>query len=113
MYQGVKREERNRLAAEALKSVGLEDKMQNRPNELSGGQQQRISIARAVVTNPALILADEPTGALDSTTGEEVMDIFTELNRQGKTIVLITHERTIAEHAHKIIHLSDGKIVEN
>lgn len=111
MYQGVRKSERDRRATIALEAVGLKDKMQNRPNELSGGQQQRVSIARAMVTDPAIILADEPTGALDSQMGKEVMDIFTKLNEQGKTVILITHEREIAEYARKIIHVSDGNIV--
>lgn len=112
LYQGVKRKERDVRAIEALRTVGLADKIQSKPNELSGGQQQRISIARAIVTDPEIILADEPTGALDSKTGAEVMDIFNELNKQGKTIIVITHEKEIAAYAKKIIYLSDGEIVK-
>lgn len=112
MYQGVPKKERERRAEEALETVGLKDKMQNKPNELSGGQQQRVSIARALVTKPSIILADEPTGALDSKTGDEVMELFTKLNNQGKTIILITHEQEIANFSKKIIHLSDGNIIQ-
>lgn len=112
LYQGIKGKERDTQAIKALQTVGLADKLQNKPNELSGGQQQRISIARAIVTNPEIVLADEPTGALDSKTGAEVLDIFTELNKQGKTIILITHEKDIAAYAKKIIRLSDGEIVD-
>jgi putative ABC transport system ATP-binding protein len=110
-YQGVKHKEREEMAMKALKIVGLEDKTFNKPNELSGGQQQRVSIARALVSDPEIILADEPTGALDLHTGKEVMELLQELNRQGKTIVLITHESEIAAYAKKIIKISDGNIV--
>ncbi|QQS58866.1 ABC transporter ATP-binding protein [Candidatus Peregrinibacteria bacterium] len=113
MYQGVRKSERNERSITALHAVGLGDRLQNRPNELSGGQQQRISIARAMVTNPAIILADEPTGALDSKTGREIMDIFTKLNKEGKTVILITHEKEIADYAQRIIHLSDGNIISS
>jgi putative ABC transport system ATP-binding protein len=99
-------------AKEALKKVGLEDKFASKPNELSGGQQQRVAIARAIVTNPSLILADEPTGALDSKTGAEVLEIFTQLNKEGKTIVLITHAAEIAEYAKTIVHIRDGLIAD-
>ncbi len=112
-YQGVSHAVRLQRAAVALRAVGLDDRMQNRPNELSGGQQQRVSIARAMVTDPAIILADEPTGALDSKTGKEIMEIFTELNKQGKTIILITHEQEIADYARRIIQISDGNIVSS
>lgn len=112
-YQGIHKTEREERAIEALKIVGLQDRMHNKPNELSGGQQQRVSIARAIVTNPEIILADEPTGALDSHTGTEIMELFSKLNTQGRTIVLITHEHEIAKYAKKIIHISDGKIIEN
>lgn len=111
MYQGVPFVEREKRALEALRIVGLEDRKNNKPNELSGGQQQRVSIARALVTNPEIILADEPTGALDSTTGQEVMQLLTDLNKQGKTIILITHEQRIAAYAQKVIHIADGKIL--
>ena len=112
MYQGVRKEERLKRSKKSLETVGLGDKIHNKPNELSGGQQQRVAIARAIVTNPALILADEPTGALDSKTGDEVMEIFKDLNKQGKTIVVITHEKDIADKAQRVVHISDGNIKE-
>jgi putative ABC transport system ATP-binding protein len=111
LYQKVNPEKRTRLALQALKIMGLEDKINSLPNELSGGQQQRVSIARAIVTNPQIILADEPTGALDSNTSEEIMNIFVKLNQEGKTIILITHEQEIANYAKKIIRIVDGKII--
>ena len=113
MYQWVGKKEREERAREALIRVWLGDKLHSMPNELSGGQQQRISIARAMVTNPLLILADEPTGALDSRTGEEIMWLFTELNKSGKTIVIITHEPDIDKFAKTHIYLKDGKIVQS
>ena len=113
MYQGVPRRERDRRAREALETVGLGDKVRNFPNELSGGQQQRVSIARAMVTDPSIILADEPTGALDSKTGAEVMNLFTDLNKMGKTVILITHEQRIAEYAQRTVFISDGEIFES
>ncbi len=94
----------------ALVSVGLGDRVHHKPNELSGGQRQRVAIARALVTQPAIILADEPTGNLDSKTGEDIMTVFAEIHRQGNTIILVTHEEYIAEHANRIIRLRDGKI---
>ncbi|MBU1018262.1 ABC transporter ATP-binding protein [Patescibacteria group bacterium] len=112
MYQGVSQAERRRRAHEALSAVGLGDRIASKPNELSGGQQQRVSIARAIVTNPSMILADEPTGALDTQTGEDVMRIFKKLNDDGKAIILITHESNIAEHASRLIHIVDG-IIQN
>ena len=111
MYQGVKRFKQKEKAKEALEKVGLADKMNNNPNELSGGQQQRVAIARAIVTNPSIILADEPTGALDSKTGEDVMQTLVKLHQQGKTIVLITHDEKVASYAHRQIILKDGLII--
>lgn len=100
-------------AKELLKRLGLEGKERNFPNQLSGGQQQRVAIARALINDPEIILADEPTGALDTASGEEIMQIFSELNKDGVTIVLVTHERYIAEKAQRIIHIRDGLIYEN
>ena len=97
-------------ARDALKSVDLEPRMFHKPNELSGGQRQRVAIARALVNKPAILLADEPTGALDSTTGAEIMALFEELYEKGNTIVLVTHELDIASHAHRIIHIRDGRV---
>lgn len=112
IYQGVKREKRRARVKEALEKVRLEKRAKHLPTELSGGQQQRVAIARALVTNPSLILADEPTGNLDSKTGEEIMDIFRELHRQGNTIVLITHDDEVAKQASRSIHIRDGKVSE-
>ena len=112
VYASVSLSERKERATAALKRVGLGDRLNHRPNEISGGQKQRVAIARAIVNDPAVILADEPTGNLDSTTAEEIMRIFQELNREGSTIVMVTHEREIAEYSKKIIHLRDGKLVE-
>ena len=111
MYAGVSKSERRKRAKEALDNVGLGDKVKNLPNQLSGGQQQRVSIARALVGRPALVLADEPTGALDSKTGVEVMALFKSLHESGHTIVLITHNNAIAAAAQRIIRLEDGKCV--
>ncbi|MDP2638493.1 MAG: ABC transporter ATP-binding protein [Candidatus Levybacteria bacterium] len=110
IYAGASREEREDKARKALDQVGLGSKLQNRPNQLSGGQQQRVAIARALVMDPSIILADEPTGNLDTKTGEQIMEIFRKLNRQGKTIILITHELTIAKQAQKIISVRDGEV---
>lgn len=110
IYSGVSRSSRRAMAHEALEKVGLADRIHHKPNELSGGQRQRVAIARALVNNPAIILADEPTGNLDSNTGEEIMEIFKELHKAGNTIVLITHEEYIAKHSHRVIRLLDGLI---
>ncbi len=111
IYAGVSRGERLKKATEILKTLGLGDRLNNRPNQLSGGQQQRVAIARALMNDPELILADEPTGNLDTKSGQEVMRILENLSREGKTIILITHEAEIAKHAKKIIRIADGKIV--
>ncbi|MDN5293799.1 MAG: putative transport system ATP-binding protein [Eubacteriales bacterium] len=113
IYAGVGREERRRRAMQALEKVGLADRVDHKPNEISGGQKQRAAIARALVNNPLIILADEPTGNLDTRTGEEIMALFQQLNREGVTIVLVTHEREIAEHANRIIHFRDGRVVKD
>ena len=110
IYAGMPSAERIERAKEALTSVGMESRMNHKPNELSGGQRQRVAIARALVNNPSIILADEPTGNLDSQTGVEIMALFDSLHREGNTIVLVTHEHDIAEYAHRIIHIKDGKV---
>ncbi len=110
IYAGVDPEEREQRAAAALTAVGLGDRLQHKPNELSGGQRQRVAIARALVNNPSIILADEPTGNLDSKTGEEIMALFENLYQQGNTVILVTHEADIAKHARRAIHLRDGLI---
>ncbi len=112
IYQGVKRSERTRLVKEAMERVGLQKRAKHLPTELSGGQQQRVAIARAIVTKPSLILADEPTGNLDSKTSQEIMDIFHELHKQGNTIVLITHDDEVAKQASRSIRIRDGKVSE-
>ena len=111
VYAGISRADRHVRAREVLEQVGLGDKLKNRPNQLSGGQQQRVSIARALVRNPPVILADEPTGALDSHTGREVLGLLQQLNKQGHTVVLITHDNSIAVQADRIIRLEDGQVV--
>jgi putative ABC transport system ATP-binding protein len=113
IYRGVRAAERRRLVGEALEQVGLADRRRHTPNSVSGGQQQRAAIARAIVTDPALILADEPTGNLDSRTGEGVMALFSELNAAGRTIVLITHDAGVAAQAHRTIRLADGRISDD
>lgn len=110
IYAGVKSAERKERAKEVLTKVGLGTRIDHKPNELSGGQRQRVAIARALVNNPSILLADEPTGNLDSKTGEEIMQLFEELYRQGNTIILVTHENEIAEHARRIVRLRDGLI---
>jgi putative ABC transport system ATP-binding protein len=112
VFRGVGRSERRERAAEVLDSVGLGDRLEHLPNELSGGQRQRVAIARALVNDPALLLADEPTGNLDTDTGAQIMGLFEELYDRGNTILMVTHEREIAEHAERIIHLLDGEIEE-
>ncbi len=110
IYNGTPAEERIARAKKALEMVDLVDRMMHKPNELSGGQRQRVAIARALVNNPSIVLADEPTGNLDSQTGEEIMGVFARLHGQGNTIILVTHEHDIAQHAHRIVHIRDGKI---
>jgi putative ABC transport system ATP-binding protein len=110
IYGGVGAADRKRRAMETLQHVGLGDRVHHKPNELSGGQRQRVAVARALVTRPSIILADEPTGNLDSKTGEEIMALFQELHDQGNTIILVTHEADIAGHAHRVVRLRDGKV---
>jgi putative ABC transport system ATP-binding protein len=113
IYAGVHSSERRKLAIDALGHVGLGDRVHHKPNELSGGQRQRVAIARALVNRPSILLADEPTGNLDSKTGDEIMLLFEELHRQGNTIILVTHEEYIAEHAHRIIRVRDGEVASD
>jgi putative ABC transport system ATP-binding protein len=110
VYAGIPKEKRLEQAKHALEMVDLGDRMAHKPNELSGGQRQRVAVARALVMQPSILLADEPTGNLDSATGEEIMRLFERLHEQGNTIILVTHERDIADHAHRTIHIRDGKI---
>lgn len=113
IYQGVKSGKRHQMAKDAMESVGLGDRIKHRPSELSGGQQQRVAIARALAANPPIILADEPTGNLDTSSGSEIMNILVDLNSKGNTILVITHDDNIARCAKRIIRLQDGKIVED
>ncbi|MCX7711157.1 MAG: ABC transporter ATP-binding protein [Clostridia bacterium] len=113
VYMGISGRERHRMAMEALERVGLGDRVHHKPSELSGGQQQRVAIARALSSQPSLILADEPTGALDTKTGKEIMQMLKELNASGKAIVLITHDNGIAEQAQRVIRIQDGKVIQD
>ncbi len=113
IYAGIPAEERAQRAKAALTSVGMGDRMNHKPNELSGGQRQRVAIARALVNKPAIILADEPTGNLDSQTGNEIMALFDRLHAEGNTIVLVTHEHDIAEYAHRVVHIKDGVVAQD
>src|SRR5262249_15324997 len=113
MYAGITREERRSRAQEILARLGLGDRRDHRPSQLSGGQQQRVAIARALINNPPVILADEPTGALDSRSGQEVMDLLKSLHAEGRTIILITHDEKVASNARRIIRIQDGRIVSD
>jgi putative ABC transport system ATP-binding protein len=111
IYAGIGKEKREEMARQKLTEVGLEDRMEHKPNELSGGQRQRVAVARALINHPSILLADEPTGNLDSKTSEEIMKLFAQIHQAGNTIILVTHEEDIARHAHRIVKLKDG-IVE-
>ena len=113
VYRGASKNERKQLAMEALKSVGLEDRMKHKPNEMSGGQQQRVAVARAVAAKPPIILADEPTGNLDTKSTQEIMEILKELHRSGRTVIIITHDEEIASPTHRVIRILDGRIEED
>ena len=113
IYAGMRRKERHERAKHALETVGLADRMHHRPSEMSGGQRQRVAIARALVTEPSILLADEPTGNLDSNTGDEIMTLFDRLQAAGNTLIVVTHEEYIANHARRTIRLSDGKVVDD
>ncbi len=112
VYAGVSQKERSKCARQMLEKVGLSDRMHHYPNQLSGGQQQRVAIARALATNPSILLADEPTGALDQTTGKQVMELFEAINKEGRTVVMITHDLGIAKHAKRIVNILDGRLSE-
>ena len=112
IYAGVSQRERSRRARNMLERVGLSDRTGHYPNQLSGGQQQRVAIARALVTNPSILLADEPTGALDQKTGKQIMQLFRELNEEGRTIIMITHDMNIAANAKRVVHIIDGVLTE-
>lgn len=112
IYAGISERERKQRAIHMLERVGLGDKINNKPNQLSGGQQQRVAIARALVTEPSILLADEPTGALDQKTGQQIMTIFKELHEEGKTIIMITHDQSIARHGSRMIRITDGQLIE-
>jgi putative ABC transport system ATP-binding protein len=113
IYAGIRKIQRTRIAEQTLSDVGLEDRMTHRPNELSGGQRQRVAIARALVNNPSILLADEPTGNLDSIISEDIMKLFADIHKKGNTLLVVTHEEDIAKHAHRIIRLKDGKIEDD
>jgi len=113
IYSGLRRKERSERAKSALDTVGLGDRLLHRPSELSGGQRQRVAVARALVTSPSILLADEPTGNLDSGTGEEIMKLFDSLHQQGNTLIVVTHEQHIADHAQRVVRLSDGDIISD
>lgn len=113
IYAGIKKNEREEIAIEILNKVGLGDKINNKPTQLSGGQQQRVAIARAISTEPSILLADEPTGALDQETGVKILELFKALNDEGRTIIMITHDKNIAKYGNRIVNIIDGKIVES
>lgn len=113
IYAGIDKEKRNQIAIDVLNKVGLQDRISFKPSQLSGGQKQRVAIARAIINNPKILLADEPTGALDQASGKQVMELFKSLNDEGVTIIMITHDANVASHAKKIFHIIDGEIIEN
>lgn len=113
IYAGIDKEKRNQRAINVLNKVGLQDRISFKPSQLSGGQKQRVAIARAIINNPKILLADEPTGALDQASGKQVMELFKSLNDEGVTIIMITHDANVASHAKKIFHIIDGEIIEN
>jgi putative ABC transport system ATP-binding protein len=113
IYAGIPADERHEIAMDALRRVGLEDRITHKPNELSGGQRQRVAVARALVNRPSLLLADEPTGNLDSKTGADIMILFDELSRQGNTLIVVTHEEDVARHARRILRIRDGRIADD